>query len=84
MVRPELWRKRFWSFFLSKRDSSSITGLDGHNMRLIAGLIRSLAEEGRAVIMITHDVELMALAADSILYMEDGKTVYHRCIERVI
>lgn len=36
------------------------SGLDGANMQAIAGLLKKEAEKGRAVFLITHDLELLA------------------------
>lgn len=54
------------------------SGLDGYHMKLISGLIRNLAEQGKTVIVITHDVEFISLVADSILLINRGKIQYHR------
>lgn len=49
------------------------SGLDGHNMRLTADRFRTLAARGKNVILITHDIELIAQSADSIAYMDNGR-----------
>lgn len=54
------------------------SGLDGANMRLTADLISALAAEGRCVLLITHDIELLSLVADSVLYVESGSVSYHK------
>lgn len=54
------------------------SGLDGANMQLTAELLRQLADNGGSVLLITHDLELVKLAADSMLYMNKGEVVYHR------
>lgn len=58
------------------------SGLDGYNMRLTIHLLNRLAQEGRCILLITHDMELIAQAADSVLYVEGGKAQYHRNILR--
>ena len=40
------------------------SGLDGRNMRIIARELREYAARGGAVLLITHDLELLGLAAD--------------------
>jgi energy-coupling factor transport system ATP-binding protein len=40
------------------------SGLDGRNLLLMAGQIRAAAESGPAVLVITHDEELVGLVAD--------------------
>ncbi len=56
------------------------SGLDGQNMRVTAGLLKKIAAQGKSVILITHDRELLSEAADSLLYMDKGKVVYHRAL----
>lgn len=40
------------------------SGLDGRNMRIIARELKAYAARGGAVLLITHDLELLELAAD--------------------
>lgn len=54
------------------------SGLDGHNMRLTVKLFQKLAKAGHCILLITHDMELISSAADSVLYIENGKIRYHR------
>lgn len=54
------------------------SGLDGYNMHLTVDLLKGLAAEGRCILLITHDMELIAEAADSILYIEGGRLCYQR------
>ncbi len=58
------------------------SGLDGYNMRLTVRLLKQLAREGRCILLITHDMDLIAEAADSVLYLEQGRAGYHRNILR--
>ena len=60
------------------------SGLDGYNMRLTVKLLRQLAAEGKCLLLITHDMDLIAAAADCVLYMEQGKVRYHRNVMRDI
>ncbi len=46
------------------------SGLDGRNMRLLAGQVRAAAAHGAAVIVITHDHELINECCDSILNLK--------------
>ena len=48
------------------------SGLDLESMVAVADLVRSLAAEGRAVLVVTHDLEFIACACDRALLMEDG------------
>ncbi len=56
------------------------SGLDGENMRITADLLRQIVLQGKSIILITHDLELVNSAADSILYMDKGKVIYHRTL----
>ena len=40
------------------------SGLDGRNMRIIADVLKDYASSGGTVLLITHDLELLKLAAD--------------------
>ncbi|MCF3125565.1 ATP-binding cassette domain-containing protein [Streptomyces arenae] len=50
-------------------------GLDYHAKDAFARLVRRLADEGRAVVVATHDVEFTARAADRVVVMAEGETV---------
>lgn len=58
------------------------SGLDGYNMRLIAKRIRQLAAKGKNVVIITHDIELITRAADSVTYMTNGRVTSRLILER--
>lgn len=58
------------------------SGLDGYNMRVISKRFRELARKGKNVILITHDIELISRAADSVTYMTDGRTTSRLILER--
>lgn len=45
------------------------SGLDGRHMREMSGLLRSIADRGSCVLIITHDTELIDLCADEIFRM---------------
>ena len=59
------------------------SGLDSFNMHITVKLLKQLAADGRCIILITHDMDLIAEAADSIVYIENGKVKYHRNIKRL-
>lgn len=48
------------------------SGLDLDGMQRISRLLRRLAEQGRALLVVTHDLELVACACDRVLCVEDG------------
>ena len=49
------------------------SGLDGANMKRVADALREQADRGKAVLLITHDLELLALCADQALRMNSLK-----------
>jgi len=49
------------------------SGLDGKNMHIISNLLRQTANEGAAVIVITHDLELIASTSDYNLDLTPNK-----------
>lgn len=50
-------------------------GLDYHAKRQFSAVVRMLAGDGRAVVVATHDVELVATLADRVVVMAEGETV---------
>lgn len=59
------------------------SGLDGRNAALVADFLRWLANRGACVLLITHDRDLIARAADEVCYFARGKPAYRRRIEEV-
>ncbi len=47
------------------------SGLDRLHMTQVGGLLRKLADRGKAVLVVTHDYELAALWCDHIIALED-------------
>jgi energy-coupling factor transport system ATP-binding protein len=50
-------------------------GLDYAAKRHLAAILRDLANEGRTILLATHDVEFVATVADRVLFMADGEIV---------
>ncbi|MFI2663514.1 ABC transporter ATP-binding protein [Micromonospora carbonacea] len=50
-------------------------GLDYHAKRQFTEVVRTLAAAGRAVVVATHDVELVAALADRVIVMAEGDIV---------
>lgn len=48
------------------------SGLDYRHMMQVADVLRMLKTEGRTVLVITHDFELISACADWILHLEEG------------
>ncbi len=50
-------------------------GLDYHQKAALLSLLRSLQAEGMSIIMATHDVELVAQAAEQVALMAEGEVI---------
>jgi energy-coupling factor transport system ATP-binding protein len=50
-------------------------GLDYPAKAELADILRRLADEGRAVMVATHDVEFAAVAADRVVVLAEGEVV---------
>jgi energy-coupling factor transport system ATP-binding protein len=50
-------------------------GLDYQGKTSLAAMVHRLADDGRAVVVATHDVEFVATAADRVVVMADGDVV---------
>ncbi|MCW2798235.1 ATP-binding cassette domain-containing protein [Nocardioides sp.] len=59
-------------------------GLDYAAKRVLAGLLRDLADAGHAVLVATHDVEFIAQAADDVIVLADGEVVSSGPVRRVV
>lgn len=51
------------------------SGLDLVHMRAVAAALKELTRAGRTVIVVTHDTELAALCADSVVQLHEGRAV---------
>ena len=59
-------------------------GLDYRAKRVLADALRRLAEQGRTVLVSTHDVEFTALAADDVVVLAEGEVVSSGPVRRVV
>ena len=59
-------------------------GLDYAAKRGLAGILRGLSQDGRAVLVSTHDVEFAALVADRVVVLADGEVVSDGPVRRVL
>ncbi len=50
-------------------------GLDYEQKRVLVGILRKLRDEGRTVVIATHDVELAAHIADRVVLLGDGEVI---------
>ena len=48
------------------------SGLDLDGMRLVSRLLKGLASQGRAILVVTHDLELVARVCERALFLKDG------------
>jgi len=54
------------------------SGLDFKRMNCICELIKKMKDEGKFVILISHDLELLSKVADEYILLEGGKVTAHR------
>lgn len=59
-------------------------GLDYAAKAVLATILRDLAAAGHAVLVATHDVEFVALAADDVVVLADGEVVSSGPVRRVV
>lgn len=59
-------------------------GLDAETKRQLGGFLRRFADAGRAVVVATHDVELVARAADRVVVLAEGELIDEGPPERVL
>lgn len=59
-------------------------GLDYAAKAHLALLLRELVDEGRAVLVATHDVEFVAIAADDVVVMAEGEVVSSGSVREVV
>ncbi|WP_243057022.1 ABC transporter ATP-binding protein [Nocardioides sp. SR21] len=59
-------------------------GLDYAAKRVLAGILRDLADEEHAVLVATHDVEFVALVADDVVVLAEGEVVSSGPVRRVV
>ena len=54
------------------------SGLDHKHMETVGELLKSLAVQGRTVIVSTHDPELISICCEYVLCLEKGRIKYFR------
>jgi energy-coupling factor transport system ATP-binding protein len=59
-------------------------GLDYEAKRGLSRLLRGLADDGRVVVVSTHDVEFAAMVADEVVVLADGEVVSRGSARRVL
>ncbi len=57
------------------------SGLDHKHMLEVAGILKKLANMGKAILMITHDMELIKICAGRVITMENGKPIDNYCLQ---
>ena len=58
------------------------SGLDGANMRRIAGIIKELSEQGKTIIVITHDYEFILSCCSRVSIMKDRTIIENISVEK--
>ena len=61
-----------------------VNGLDPEGIRWIRGLLRSLAAEGRAVFVSSHLISEMALMADRLIVIGQGRLLADTTVGRAV
>jgi energy-coupling factor transporter ATP-binding protein EcfA2 len=59
-------------------------GLDYHQKRALASFLTKKRQEGKAIVMSTHDVELVALCAERVVILAEGQVVVDGRARRVM
>jgi iron complex transport system ATP-binding protein len=59
-------------------------GLDLYHQATLFALLKTLAKQGIAIIVVTHDLNLAALFCDQFLLLQDGQIVRQGSVEEVI
>jgi energy-coupling factor transport system ATP-binding protein len=59
-------------------------GLDYAAKRVLARILRDLADHAHSVLVATHDVEFVALAADDVVVLAEGEVVSSGPVRRVV
>lgn len=60
------------------------SGLDGANLHRIAGALRQLSDEGKAVLVITHDWSLWTWCATAQSGYRFRKQIFHQLFNKLI
>jgi energy-coupling factor transport system ATP-binding protein len=50
-------------------------GLDYHNKELLVDFLRVMQRQGKTILLVTHDVELVASCADRVVLLSEGQVV---------
>lgn len=59
-------------------------GLDLYHQATLFSLLRNLAQQGMAITVVTHDLNLAALFCDQLLLLQDGSIIKQGSVEQVI
>jgi energy-coupling factor transport system ATP-binding protein len=58
-------------------------GQDQQNVAMLASLLREINAQGTTVVLITHDMELVADVARSVTVLHEGNLLYHGSVRRL-
>ncbi len=53
------------------------SALDPESIQSILKLIKSIAEEGMTMVLVTHEIQFAKAIADQILFIDEGKIIHH-------
>jgi len=59
-------------------------GLDGDRREIVAELFKALRAEGRAIVLITHDINLARKVADRVAFLHEGNFIEVGATEQVL
>lgn len=57
------------------------SGLDLYHMKQVASALAALADEGKTVIVVTHDIEFVLMCCDEVVHLEDGNITEHYVLD---
>ena len=57
------------------------SGLDLYHMKQVASALEALADCGKTVIVVTHDIEFILMCCDDVMHLENGKIEEHYALD---
>ncbi len=57
------------------------SGLDLYHMKQVASALSALADNGKTVIVVTHDIEFILMCCDEAVHLEDGDITEHYVLD---
>ncbi|MCR5600960.1 MAG: energy-coupling factor ABC transporter ATP-binding protein [Ruminococcus sp.] len=73
------------SAMAAKRDififDEPTSGLDLYHMKQVAAALGALADSGKTVVVVTHDVEFVLMCCDEVVHLEEGNITEHYALD---